>query len=136
MHRRRLGLSGNNYGVTWGVDNEIRSTGGGAITITGTGGDAGGSGSGNFGVFVQQALTGSGGAISITGTGGTERHLNYGILQQASIINTGTGSITLVGTGGGTGSPENGLVINGPITAGTGTSPHRHGQRHGDRHRQ
>ena len=41
--------------------NAIQSTGGGAITISGTGGDDGGTGSGNFGVNIANELDGSGG---------------------------------------------------------------------------
>ena len=72
-------------------------------------------------MFVQQSLSGLGGAISITGTGGNSTGQgNAGIGQTAAIINTGTGSITLNGTGGGSGTSEIGLYSNAAIRTGTG----------------
>ena len=99
------GAGGSDYGVNLSVANAIQSTGSGAITITGTGGDNGGSGGSNYGVNIAGALAGNGGAISITGTGGNSSgNSNFGINQSAAITNTGAGSITLNGTGGGTGT--------------------------------
>lgn len=94
---------------------------GGPITITGTGGSAGGSGGLNSGVNIGAALAGAGGAISITGIGGNSSGTgNSGITQVAAITNTGTGSITLNGIGGGNGIQESGILSNANITAGTG----------------
>src|SRR6202030_1102216 len=64
---------------------------------------------------------------TITGTGGNSSGSNnYGINQAAAITNTGAGSITLNGTGGGPGSNEAGYAGSFPgpnpsnITAVTG----------------
>ena len=51
--------------MAWDTANAIQATGGGAITITGTGGNSGGVAPANYGVDVGGALAGSGGAISV-----------------------------------------------------------------------
>jgi filamentous hemagglutinin family protein len=105
------------YGV---LVNVPLSTGGGNITINGTG-YGGGAGNGNYGVYVFQSVATSGGAITITGTGGnTSGSGNYGIDQNSTITATGAGAITLMGTGGGTGSGEIGYYTNANITAAAG----------------
>jgi len=65
-----LAPAGNNIGVNLNGSIGLFTTGGGAITITGTAGDNGGSGIFNPGVNIASAISGSGGAITITGTGG------------------------------------------------------------------
>jgi filamentous hemagglutinin family protein len=93
----------------------------GPLAITGTGGGAGGTGGLNGGVNITAAIAGAGGAISITGTGGNARGPgNAGITHTAAITNTGTGAVTLNGTGGGTGIQATGILSNASITAGTG----------------
>ena len=115
------GAGGTDAGVWLDVANGIQATGSGAIAITGTGGDTGGTGINNYGVYLKGALAGAGGAISVTGTGGNSSGAgNYGIKQIATVSNTGVGSITLSGTGGGTGTSETGLSSTANISAGTG----------------
>ncbi|HWC63104.1 MAG TPA: filamentous hemagglutinin N-terminal domain-containing protein, partial [Rhizomicrobium sp.] len=101
--------------------NGALTTGGGAITINGTG-YAGGAGSSN-GVEIKPNanINAGGGSISITGTGGNSASANnYGVYQEAAITTTGSGNITLKGIGGGTGASEIGYSIAGNITSGTG----------------
>ena len=59
------GTGGSNYGVyTTGAGSTIETTGSGNVLVTGTGGNAGGSGSSNIGVYT----TGAGAAISTLGS--------------------------------------------------------------------
>ena len=92
----------------WDIANGIQSTGTGAISITGTGGGIGGSGSANHGVYATAALTG-GGAINITGTpSSSSGGGNYGI--SINSVAAGSGIITLTSTGA--------VTSSGALTAG------------------
>lgn len=103
------GTTGSNIGVVVSAtgSNRIQS-GTGDITIIGYGMGSGGSSSGvTFGSAL--GITSSGGDISITGTGSTTDtdSNNYGINSAGPLSTTGTGTITLNGTGGGTGGASN-----------------------------
>lgn len=88
--------SSQSYGVN--VANVISATGSGAISITGVGGDAGGSGSSNHGVLVSAGsgvtatslISGNTGALSITGSASNSSGGgNYGIYTTSKISNSG-----------------------------------------------
>jgi len=97
------------------------NTAGGAVTLNGIGYGGSGNGSANIGVMVAGAINAGGGAISITGTGGNSSGANnIGINQNGTITTTGVASITLNGTGGGSGMGESGYQTTANITAGTG----------------
>jgi len=94
------------------------STSNGTITITGTAGDAGGSGQSNHGVIIGNYGTGNvisvDGNISITGNGGNSSNWpNFGITitNGAVVSGTGNASVTLNGTGNGTGGIGYGVDI-------------------------
>ncbi|MBX9861064.1 MAG: filamentous hemagglutinin N-terminal domain-containing protein [Sphingomonas sp.] len=92
------------------------NSGGGLISIRGTGG------SGNpYGILSQgtTALSSGAGQVTVVGTGGTAANDAFGIYWTAGTITTTTGGITLTGTGGGTGA---GAVNRGIDFRGTATS--------------
>lgn len=111
-----LGTGGANYGV-WiiGVNAAITS-GGGSVTVHGTGGGSGSS-LNNQGIRVDSAgriTAGGTGGVNVTGLGGntagTGGTLNHGVLVTgvnsgiASAITSGGGAVNVHGTGGGAGS--------------------------------
>jgi hypothetical protein len=98
----------------WGIDIDggtaIAATGSGSVSIIGMGGNgtSGGSfGQGNLGVFISRdggdetSITVNTGNLTITGTGNGAGSYNAGIwLPGGAVLNsTGSGSITLTGTG-------------------------------------
>ncbi len=131
------GGSGSNNGVYIYDGAAVTTTGSGNITIVGTGGT--GSGGYNDGIHTDVVtastntqITTVNGNISVTGTGGASSAAgNIGILFDSNysgllsnVAATGSGNITLNGTGGGTGAStgDTGVVLGG---AGTST---QHGQ--------
>jgi filamentous hemagglutinin family protein len=109
--------SGNrNIGVYLDFEANVESTGTTAdaadITITGTGGDAGGNGNNGFRLYGSSdaKVTTIAGDISITGTGDGAGTNNDGVrihsTATGSIASTGSGNITLEGSEVGSGSGE------------------------------
>ena len=103
-------------------------TQGGNLSITGTAGGSGSTGSNNVGAVVQNgamvASTGTG-DVTITGTGGAGNQYNQGLrITGSAILSSAKGSLTASGTGGGsgTGSDNPGVLINASSvgTGGTG----------------
>ncbi len=113
------GISGNIGVFLAGSTTDVTSVAG-DITITGTGGN--GSGSHNYGVFVNLietiSSTGTGNdaaKITITGTGGAGTNNNYGVYLDGSTtdVTSVAGDITITGTGGnGSGSHNYGVFVN------------------------
>jgi filamentous hemagglutinin family protein len=97
------GSGAGNDGVAVANTKGVQTTSTGNITITGT--DVGGSGDG---VYLSGSVVAAGGAISVTGTGGVNLTPGsdgvYVSGASAAITNTGMGTITLSGTGGGSGN--------------------------------
>lgn len=92
-----------NYGVLVSGSGNV-SAANGNISITGTGGGAGGNSFGNDGVFITGNVLGNA-DISIAGTGGASTGPdNFGITNEGLIANGGNGNITLVGTSGANGA--------------------------------
>ena len=118
------GVAGdNNYGV-W--INAAVTGGGGAISITGTGG--GSNGNSNFGIYQSAAIANSGtGSITLNGTGGGTGNMERGYYATGASANitAGTGNISLTGSGSTmTGSGGGGVIFGGGetvSTAGAGT---------------
>ena len=105
---------------------QVRTTGTGSLSISGTGGNGAGTGANNYGVYVTTgssglAATGTG-SITVTGTGGNSSGSNN-IGAWVSYVTAAGGAITLNGTGGtGAGSTNVGLYLDGTITnTGAGT---------------
>ena len=105
---------------------QVRTTGTGSLSISGTGGNGAGTGANNYGVYVTTgssglAATGTG-SITVTGTGGNSSGGNN-IGAWVSYVTAAGGAITLNGTGGtGAGSTNVGLYLDGTITnTGAGT---------------
>ena len=103
---------------------QVNSTasGGGDITIIGTAGEVSGTGSGNYGVQIDDfgspsEVTTVDGDISITGQGKglTGSNQNYGVFLEddAEVVATGTGAITVQGTGGTGNNNEHGVLVSG-----------------------
>lgn len=96
--------SNNNYGVRWAGGAISKSGASGSINITGTGGNASGSGNNNIGVYTAISgglLTTGGAAINITGTGSNSTGgANYGVYFNNGTIAGSGGAVTLIGTGG------------------------------------
>ena len=113
-----------------GVSGAEVTTTGGNITIEGRGGDTGGNQIGVW-VFGAKVQAGGTGTVSVTGTGGAASGgRSDGVLVESpgSIITSSGGSVTVIGTGGGTGASTGndnyGLKVDnfGNISAGgTGT---------------
>ncbi len=103
---------------------QISSTGTGGsaatITINGTGGTATEASRG-INATGAISITTVDGAVSISGTGGNNSGVNnIGIsLKQGSLASTGTGSITVNGTGGTGGSSAFGIEVLGPSISAT-----------------
>jgi hypothetical protein len=99
-------------GTSYGIDETgavIKTTGSGNITAIGTGGDGGGSGAGQVGIFdifANGFQTTGGGNISLTGQGGASSgNSNVGIyLNAGTVTAAGSGAITVSGTGAGSGN--------------------------------
>jgi hypothetical protein len=108
------------YNTTFG------SSGTGSVTITGTGG-ASADGQKNSGVELTSSstITSGGGDVSVTGTGGDsgDGQKNDGIDNDASstIGATGTGHLTVSGTGGTGYLDDFGIALNGTAIHSTGT---------------
>nr|WP_170228209.1 filamentous hemagglutinin N-terminal domain-containing protein [Denitratisoma oestradiolicum] len=95
-------------------------SGGGNITLKGTG--TAGTSEAN-GVFVDgSSLSSAGGTVSITGTGGAGTTFNDGVdISTSSSITTTTGGISVFGTSGaGSGVSNHGVNINNTTTLSTG----------------
>ena len=99
------GTSNSNDGVYVGPNGQISAGGTGMVTIIGTGGAT--SGDSNNGVSVSDSsalITSSGGAVAITGIGGGSgtSNSNYGVYAWfgGQISAGGTGTVTVIGTGG------------------------------------
>lgn len=90
------------------VGSAVRSAGG-DVSVTGTGGGTGASGS-NYGILLQnsgQIVSGGSGSLTVTGNGGRGTgHANYGIysLTLGRAIGSGDGHVSVTGTGGGAGA--------------------------------
>ena len=104
---------GGNDGVRLWASGSIQALGSGNITINGTGASSsGGSGRGvvllNSGAVAGGFISANGGAVNISGTGGAGTgNSNFGVNVSgisSRITNTGSGTITLNGSGGGTGT--------------------------------
>ena len=125
---------GKNHGVLVNNTSGVSPTGSGTVLIFGQGGNVGAN---NTGVAINDggagSIVGAGGAITINGTGGTTAGgNNYGVGLIGSgagigaLTNSGTGTITVNGTGAGSGAAANnyGIVISGTganiSTSGTG----------------
>ena len=95
----------------------VLSTNSGNLTIEGYAGN--GTGSGNRGIEIKAQISSVNGNIFIKGVGGGSGSSvdNQGIVTiGAGIKTTGSGSITLIGTGGNsTGSDNDGIYINSPF---------------------
>jgi len=105
------------YGVNQSAAISTTAASNGNITIIGRGGPYAGS----YGVYLQSAanLTAGGtGSITVTGIGGANTgNSNFGV-RLLSSLTTGAGSITVSGTGGGTGAAydSDGLWVGGGST--------------------
>lgn len=120
--------SGNN-GVNVAIANGIAANSTGNVTVNGTGGNngnagvGGGSGSNNYGVLLSGtgSITAAGGTMNITGTGGASTgNGNHGVYLNGvntAISNSGAGSISITGNGGGEGAS---ISNRGITTAGAG----------------
>jgi autotransporter-associated beta strand protein len=112
------------YGVNMSAGISTTAASNGNVTITGRGGPYAGS----YGVYMQSgaAVTAGGtGSISITGIGGANTgNSNFGV-RLLSSLTTGAGSITVSGTGGGTGAAydSDGLWVGGGATIRTTSGP-------------
>ncbi|XFA72161.1 hypothetical protein RYO59_000382 [Thermosynechococcaceae cyanobacterium Okahandja] len=94
------GTAGNNTGVT--ISNALINSGGGSLTITGTG--SSGSGSNNTGVAISNAgINSGGGLLTISGIGGSAGTGNWGVAIESAGINNDSGSsgdVNIDGRGG------------------------------------
>ncbi|MCL1468551.1 filamentous hemagglutinin N-terminal domain-containing protein, partial [Argonema galeatum] len=145
------GTGASNFGISIQNTSTVKSTGTGAIDITGTSGNgtdfndglfldksnfntadgnitlsgtSNGTGQHNRGIHIGNTLTVTStgtGAIDLTGTAGNGTDFNTGILVNTSNFNTADGNITLSGTGKGTGENNYGLVVNTSTVTSTGT---------------
>lgn len=99
------GSSGSNYGVYSLQGGNVSAGGAGAVTILGSGGTS--TGSSNHGFLsltggTISTISSSGGNISITGNGGASSGSTGVQLQNGNdVVATGSGNITINGTGGG-----------------------------------
>jgi Ca2+-binding RTX toxin-like protein len=116
-----------NYGVLVGGNGSRITSGGGSVSVTGTGtSNSTGSGGSNYGVTIQDAgriTAGGTGTVTVTGTGGaTTGDQNYGVwvLGSGSTITSGGGSVSVTGTG--TSNSEAVRLESGAITSG-GNAP-------------
>jgi filamentous hemagglutinin family protein len=102
---RAASLTTNNANITIGG-------GSGAITA-GSGYAVGGSTNGlQYGFYASGSVNGGGGNIIINGQGGTySSGSNYGIFTIGAIYTTGSGTITLNGTGGSAGNNNYGILV-------------------------
>jgi hypothetical protein len=102
---------------------------GGEVTVHGTGGGDGGSGSSNYGINVYSAssITSAdpAAAVSLTGTGGNSSGaLNRGVMvsTSSSTVSSGGGPVTIIGTGGGRSASASNYGVdvsaNGLVTSG------------------
>ena len=112
------GAGSASYGVQISTGSNVSTTGNGTITLAGTVTGSGATGSG-IGVFLLAGgnLTAANGLISVTGhnnstgTGG----VNVGVAINSAgsfIKSTGTGGMTIVGTGGGAGAGDSNSGVN------------------------
>jgi filamentous hemagglutinin family protein len=106
--------------VTGVLVNNTINTGGGALTINGTGYGGSANGNNNYGVQILAAVNTGGGTISIKGIGGNSSGNNNLGVNQTAAITTTTGDIILNGTGAGTGGTGQGYVTTAAISSGTG----------------
>ena len=121
------GTGDGNSGVAIVNPNAIVTTAGGSITVVGSGGGSSSAAPGTsqgVRLYSDGRVIGSGSAIQITGTGLTPG--NAGVtLESGTISNTGSGSITINGTGAtiGAATSNPGVDISGSasITAASGT---------------
>jgi mucin-19 len=120
------GASAADYGIA--VLGTVKSTvaGGGGITLIGYGGDIGGSGNSNDGIFETGTVTSVDGNILIDGnTGGSSpvpnstNNSQYGIYDTGAISSTGNATVTMNGVGGGSGTSntDQGVYISGTVTS-------------------
>ena len=88
----------------------VAASAGGSVTITGT---SQGTASGNTGVLVDgNVKSGASGNVTIRGLGSSNGYNdNYGVSISAAV--SGGGSVTIIGTGNGTGSSNDGVSIKG-----------------------
>jgi hypothetical protein len=101
------GFAGNSTGVTFLDYAQVNATGSAAVTITGTAGSvstaAGNDGVSSFGSFSGSPtqVTAADGPIQITGTGGNGPTSHGVAISHTTVQSTGSGSVTVTGTGGG-----------------------------------
>ncbi|MCC7484918.1 MAG: hypothetical protein IT529_07980, partial [Burkholderiales bacterium] len=99
--------AGNNYGIAVGLGAVVESTatsGGGSVTLTGTGGNGTAD---NYGIYINTAgtrVSSASGSILLTGTGGASgggsRNMGVQIINNGMVGSTTTGAVTIGGTGG------------------------------------
>jgi hypothetical protein len=128
------GTGASNHGVyVADANSEIKTTGLGNLSITGTGGNLGGTGGGNIGVYVYNAgsiYTGVGNLTLIgTGGGAGSGTSNHGVSVNtagSSIKTNSGGNLSITGFGGGTngsGSDNYGVVVStGTYISGSGST--------------
>ncbi|HET7093305.1 MAG TPA: hypothetical protein VFI22_07505, partial [Thermomicrobiales bacterium] len=99
-----------NWGIRQYVYNEIHALGSGSITLWGRSGDSA-TGNYNPGLEAVGTIAGHGGAVTLTGIAGNgPAAKNVGIIVLGNLSNTGSGTLTLTGSGGsnpGTTSSQN-----------------------------
>ena len=139
----RLDATNNASGIVISDSSELKASGSGTITLTGTGGNGA---SGCHGVYLPNSMASiesENGTITITGTGGggSAGNMNSGIIHAGTLEATGSGNIQLTGTAvegidlntgvcfvsGGSATVANGnLTLNG---TGTGSGDQNYGIR-------
>ena len=101
-----------NIGVNVKTDSYISASGTGSLSITGNGGGTGTSGY-NYGLFLNGIVSGNG--LTLIGNGGTQctGGYNVGVFIVKQVLSTGTGVVSVTGTGGGTGASSNnyGVIV-------------------------
>jgi hypothetical protein len=118
------GAGASNYGIVVNTPGSF-SVVDGDLTVTGTGGS--GTGGLAYGLYVNGAnaairATGSG-SLSITGQAGNSNGGNTGVVLNGGIISGTSGTVTVTGTGAGTGNSDMGVYVpaGGIISVTTGT---------------
>jgi hypothetical protein len=109
-------------GVAITTNSTVATEGSGTLSITGCGR---GSGDGNSGIEVFNALVqaSSNGPLTLIGKGGTGRNRNVGIdIAFSSNVKTLGGNLSLTGTGKGSGTGDDGIVVEALALASAGGS--------------
>jgi mucin-19 len=116
-------VSNENHGVYLSTRGKISAGGNGSVTVQGWGNNINNPGQANAGVYItdKSEITSNNGNISIIGEGGgktstQDSRNNFGIIIDgiSAVKASGSGSITMSGTGGGTAGDNNvGVIISG-----------------------